>query len=162
MDEEEAEKAATAAVSAPKNQSSDADGAAHAAIKKTYEGGTKMAAQVVTVEEADGEAGEEETVAPAEPRPKGSEEVEEKTPKEPGEEESDDAAAMEVSLGSAKRPREKGEEAVAAQRLRKLEHDWRTATGKKGKYVPAPRSSSLDRGNPTRDDGSGQPPPTRK
>lgn len=163
MDEEEAVKAATAALGAPDNQRSSAHDAAPPVAPATQvDEAPKMAAQAAAVEAADEEAGEKEEVVLVEPEPKESEPVEEKEDKEPGEEESDDDTAMEVRPGSSKRPRERGEEAVAAQRLRSVENEWKKATGKKGKYVPAHRSSSLDRDQATRNSSGERPPPRRK
>lgn len=140
MDEEEAEKAVASGETTN-------DGGKQPPTNADDEGGETPNHGQAAAKQNPGQAEEKnaavETTAAGDGLPQGNASPKAKMAVEDGKDD-----AMDAESASAKRRRDKEEEeAVGAQRLRQLEREWLTATGKKGKYVRLPRASSLPRGD---------------
>lgn len=158
MDQDEAERAATAAPVSTINTGSGGDGdGGQAPVVTNNEPAPKMDAPAETAQQTDGEAGkkEQERTAQVEEGHKESEEDAIQAASEDGEEEeSSKPAAMDVTQGSGKRPHDAGDDAEAAQRLRRLETAWKEVTGRKKKdFRASQRSTSLPCERKTGDGG---------
>lgn len=154
MDQEEAERAATGDPSTTTGErSGNDDKGSSAAGAANIETAPKIAVPPEKAQQPDGEDGtkEQEGVTSVEEEAKGSEEDCVLSASESGEE-----VAMDATQASAKRPHDAGEGAVAAQRLRRLENEWKVVAGRKKKLGSlSQRSTSLTREGKPDDGGSG-------
>lgn len=158
MDQEEAERAASAAPVSTSSTGSGGDGdGVLAPLAANNEPAPKMAAPAEGTEQVGEEAGrkKEETTQEVDEMKENEKDAILAESENSEEEGSSSEGAMDATPASAKRPRDAGEEALAAQRLRRLENEWKVVGRKKKFGSLSQRSTSLTREQKPDDGGSG-------